>query len=45
MGGQFVDVFARVLTIPIILLTARSDEDDTLLGFELGRDDYANETI
>lgn len=26
--------------IPIIMLTARSDEDDTLLGFELGADDY-----
>ncbi|MFD1409315.1 response regulator transcription factor [Kroppenstedtia eburnea] len=25
---------------PIIMLTARSDEDDTLLGFELGADDY-----
>ncbi|PDZ13989.1 response regulator transcription factor [Bacillus anthracis] len=26
--------------VPIILLTARSDEDDTLLGFELEADDY-----
>ncbi|MBP3040814.1 response regulator transcription factor [Bacillaceae bacterium Marseille-Q3522] len=26
--------------IPIIILTARSDEDDTLLGFELGANDY-----
>ncbi|UFJ42639.1 response regulator transcription factor [Brevibacillus humidisoli] len=26
--------------VPIIILTARSDEDDTLLGFELGADDY-----
>ncbi|SHE13361.1 sigma-54 dependent response regulator [Chlamydia abortus] len=26
--------------VPIIMLTARSDEDDTLLGFELGADDY-----
>ncbi len=26
--------------LPIIILTARSDEDDTLLGFELGADDY-----
>jgi len=25
---------------PIIMLTAREDEDDTLLGFELGADDY-----
>ncbi|HHP1054006.1 response regulator transcription factor [Bacillus cereus group sp. BfR-BA-01354] len=26
--------------IPVIMLTARVDEDDTLLGFELGADDY-----
>lgn len=26
--------------VPIIMLTARIDEDDTLLGFELGADDY-----
>lgn len=26
--------------IPIIILTARSDEDDSLLGYELGADDY-----
>lgn len=25
---------------PIIILTARSDEDDSLLGYELGADDY-----
>lgn len=26
--------------VPIIMLTARADEDDALLGFELGTDDY-----
>lgn len=26
--------------VPIIMLTARSDEEDTILGFELGADDY-----
>jgi DNA-binding response OmpR family regulator len=26
--------------VPILMLTARADEDDTLLGFELGADDY-----
>ena len=25
--------------VPIIILTARSDEDDSLLGYELGADD------
>ncbi|MNM82161.1 Transcriptional regulatory protein WalR [compost metagenome] len=30
----------KVSDVPIIMLTARSDEDDTLLGFELGADDY-----
>lgn len=26
--------------VPIIMLTARSDEEDTIQGFELGADDY-----
>ncbi len=30
----------RTSNVPIIMLTARADEDDTLLGFELGADDY-----
>lgn len=30
----------RVSNVPILMLTARSEEDDTLLGFELGADDY-----
>lgn len=31
--------------IPTILLSARSDEYDKLLGFELGVDDYLTKTI
>ena len=31
--------------VPIIMLTARVDEDDTLLGFELGADDYVTKRI
>ena len=30
----------KTSNVPIIMLTARVDEDDTLLGFELGVDDY-----
>ncbi|MEH6995895.1 response regulator transcription factor [Neobacillus drentensis] len=30
----------KMSNVPVILLTARSDEEDTLLGFELGTDDY-----
>lgn len=30
----------KTSNVPIIMLTARADEDDTLLGFELGADDY-----
>lgn len=30
----------KVSNVPILILTSRSDEDDTLLGFELGADDY-----
>lgn len=30
----------RTKTIPIVMLTARADETDTILGLELGADDY-----
>ncbi|GGE62514.1 response regulator transcription factor [Priestia taiwanensis] len=30
----------KISDVPIIMLTARSDEDDKLLGFELGADEY-----
>ncbi|WFD11191.1 response regulator [Tepidibacter hydrothermalis] len=30
----------NVSDVPIIMLTARSEEDDKLMGFELGADDY-----
>lgn len=30
----------KASNVPILMLTARSEEDDTLLGFELGADDY-----
>lgn len=30
----------EVSTVPVILLTAKSEEDDKLLGYELGADDY-----
>lgn len=30
----------KTSNVSIIMLTARADEDDTLLGFELGADDY-----
>jgi DNA-binding response OmpR family regulator len=30
----------KTSNVAILMLTARSDEDDTLLGFELGADDY-----
>lgn len=30
----------KTSNVPILMLTSRSDEDDTLMGFELGADDY-----
>jgi DNA-binding response OmpR family regulator len=38
-----IDVMRAIRTesdVPIVLLTARSTEDDVLLGFDLGADDY-----
>src|SRR5204862_7048123 len=31
---------ARTAAVPVIMLTARSDEVDRVVGFELGADDY-----
>lgn len=41
MGGyDFMRIFTREASTPIILLTARLDESDKVLGLELGADDY-----
>lgn len=41
MGGyEFMRVYARDHATPIILLTARVEETDKVLGLELGGDDY-----
>jgi DNA-binding response OmpR family regulator len=41
LGGlEVCKIVRRESVVPIILLTARSTEDDKLLGLELGADDY-----
>lgn len=41
MGGiDFMRIYTREANTPIILLTARLDESDKVLGLELGADDY-----
>ena len=41
MGGyEFMRVYSREAATPIILLTAKIDENDKVLGLELGADDY-----
>jgi DNA-binding response OmpR family regulator len=39
-GLDFTREFRKVSNAPIIMLTARSDESDKLIGLELGADDY-----
>jgi DNA-binding response OmpR family regulator len=39
-GFAVCRVLRRDADIPVVMLTARSDEDDVLLGLELGADDY-----
>ena len=39
-GLDFTREFRKVSNVPIIMLTARSDESDKLIGLELGADDY-----
>jgi DNA-binding response OmpR family regulator len=41
LGGlELCKILRRESTVPIIMLTARSTEDDKLVGLELGADDY-----
>lgn len=41
MGGyEFMRAFAKEADTPIIILTARLEENDRVLGLELGADDY-----
>lgn len=41
LGGlELADILRDTLDIPIIMLTAKSDEDDRILGLEIGADDY-----
>ena len=39
-GWTILRKFREKSKIPVIMLTARSEEDDKLFGFELGADDY-----
>jgi Response regulators consisting of a CheY-like receiver domain and a winged-helix DNA-binding domain len=39
-GWSVCQRIRKISRVPIIMLTARADEDDTLFGFELGADDY-----
>jgi two-component system alkaline phosphatase synthesis response regulator PhoP len=39
-GYEFIRVFSRESEIPIILLTAKLEESDRVVGLELGADDY-----
>jgi DNA-binding response OmpR family regulator len=39
-GFEFMRAFAKEQSTPIILLTARMEETDKVLGLELGADDY-----
>ena len=39
-GLDFTREFRKLSNVPIIMLTARSEESDKLIGLELGADDY-----
>ena len=39
-GLQFLEHYRREKSVPVIILTARDEESDTVVGLELGADDY-----
>ncbi len=39
-GNEFLEVFRRQHNTPIILLTARVEEEEQVIGLDLGADDY-----
>jgi two-component system KDP operon response regulator KdpE len=39
-GFETLRVFREISTVPVILLTVKSDEEDRIHGLELGADDY-----
>lgn len=39
-GYQFLSAFRRENQVPVIVLSAKEEETDTVLGLELGADDY-----
>jgi len=39
-GNEFMEIYRRTHNTPIILLTARVEEEEQVIGFELGADDY-----
>ncbi len=41
MGGyEFIRVYSKEANVPVIILTAKLEEEDKILGLELGADDY-----
>jgi DNA-binding response OmpR family regulator len=44
-GWEFVRRFRRERSTPLIILTARVDESDQVLGLELGADDYVTKPL
>jgi two-component system alkaline phosphatase synthesis response regulator PhoP len=44
-GYDFIKVYRRESETPIILLTAKPDETDKVLGLELGADDYVTKPL
>lgn len=39
-GWEVCKIIRKTSNVPVILLTAKSEDDDKLLGYELGADDY-----
>ena len=45
MGGlEVCRILRKDMTVPILMLTAKAEETDKIVGLEIGADDYAGDT-
>jgi DNA-binding response OmpR family regulator len=44
-GFEVLKMLREINNVPVIMLTAKAEEDDRIKGLELGADDYINHSV